>query len=72
MLSYVPCHAADGPPPQVVPRTIYGNFLAVDGPPQTKCGCHRWSPFAASGPQYFLACFRLFEPNARLQEASRT
>ena len=27
------CHAADGPPPQVVPRTIYDNFLAVDGPP---------------------------------------
>ena len=29
----VVCHAANGLPPQVVPWTIYGNFLAVDGPP---------------------------------------
>ena len=33
MSDWLYCHAADGPPPQVVPRTIYGNFVAVDGPP---------------------------------------
>ena len=39
------CHAVVGPPSQLVPpdhlRQV--SYVAVDGPPRTKYGCHGWS-----------------------------
>ena len=54
------CHAASGPPPQLVPWTIYGNFVTIDGPPgpsMVDYGCHRWSCLATSGHPCVIQCY---------------
>ena len=43
------CHATDGSPKIGLPGPSAAKYVAVDGPPGTKYGCHRWSPRTICG-----------------------
>ena len=44
IICHLACHATDGPPKIGPPGPSAAKYVAVDGPPRSKCGCHRWSP----------------------------